>query len=260
MMMTNVVSERLCWILGIALFLSVAILSGIHGFMVSALFSLLIFFIFLLTAYPISRLLFTSKIEALIFSLPIGWAIHALILSLWGKFLGVNPISFSTYLALIFATSLVLFRKKKQEIAQADPAWDTRDSLLLLIWILATVLVISVPLIHVGSLTSQGYAYRAYFNADFFRNMAVVGSLGSSGIPPNNPYFTGVPLHYYWFFHVLVAFWRTLFPSYRLDFLLVQFTLVSASIFVSTLVVVLRRYLVSPQTSVLFVAGISHWG
>lgn len=160
--------------------------------------------------------------------------------------------SFLIYLGLILSTALILLKKQNGRFNvsgdETDANWSARDTLLLLIWGLATVLVISVPLIHVGTPTEHGYAYRAYFNADFFRNMAVVGSLSTSGIPPNNPYFSGTPLHYYWFFHVLVAFWRTLFSSYRLDFLIVQFTLVAVSIFASTLFVFLRRYLVSRKT------------
>lgn len=235
--------------MGLGLFASLTIVSGIHGFLLQAFFSLLTFLLFLVIAFPVSRYLFKSRIESLIFSFPIGWAIHSLLLSLWGSVVGISTMSFLIYLGLILSTALILFKKQNGRFNvfgnETDANWSARDTLLLLIWGLATVLVISVPLIHVGTPTEHGYAYRAYFNTDFVRNMAVVGSLINTGIPPNNPYFSGITLHYYWLFHILLAFWRTVFRSYRPDFMLVQFTLVAVSIFASTLFVILRKHFVS---------------
>jgi hypothetical protein len=250
-MKTDSAVTRLCWILGLFLFATIAVISGIHGFVFQAILSLLVLTLVLYIAYPLSRFLFHSRIDSIVFALPIGWAYHSVLLALWGWLFGINATAFIAYLALSIVIAFVLLKQtKKHPKLQTEPEsiWTATDTLTLLIWVFVVVLLIAIPLIHVGAPSEKGFAYRAYFNADFFRNMAVVGALGNSGIPPNNPYFSGVPLHYYWFFHVLLAFWKTLFFFYRLDYLLVQFTLVSVVVFASTLFVILRKYLNSRRT------------
>ena len=76
----------------------------------------------------------------------------------------------------------------------------------------------------------------------------MIGSLSHGNIPPTNPYVSGFELHYYWFFHLFVAFWKTIFPGYRPDFMLVQFSLVAVCIFVSSFYVIVRKYVSSQVT------------
>lgn len=245
--------KKLSAIAGFIFVASIIIVSGIHGYLLQAAGSLLLLIALLLTALPISRRLFRSGVNALIFAFPIGFILHGLFLSLWGKFFGISRISVLIYVATVILLAFILSKTTKSFSAQGSREmplqdWQASDALLLFVWLLLTLALVSIPLVHVGIETQNGYAYRAYFNADFFRNMAVVGSLSNSGIPPDNPYFSGVTLHYYWFFHVIVAYWKTLFPSFRLDFMLVQFTLVTISIFVASLVATLRRFISSRQT------------
>ncbi len=56
----------------------------------------------------------------------------------------------------------------------------------------------------VGGLTAKGYAFVPYFAWDFFNHISVCAEV-SRQMPPQNSYFAGQPLHYYWFFHVWPA-------------------------------------------------------
>src|SRR5262249_53494146 len=155
--------------------------------------------------------------------------IHAFLLSFVALIFGIHRITIIIYLVVAVVLSIFINRK------DAESEWKDGDWGLLFVWLIATIMIVSIPFIKVGEATTAGFAYRAYFNADFFRNMAVAGSLSTAGIPPDNPYLAGNPLHYYWFFHLLPAFWSKIIPSYRADFLLVQFSIVSALMFVAAL-------------------------
>ena len=115
---------------------------------------------------------------------------------------------------------------------------------MLLLWLGVIIAAVALPFLHVGYPTSQGYAYRAYFNADF-RNMAVAASLSHTGIPPNHPYFSGQPMGYYWFFHLIPAYWMKLFPSFPLESIMLQFHLAFALMFVAALFGTIRHFTVS---------------
>ena len=56
----------------------------------------------------------------------------------------------------------------------------------------------------VGGLTAKGYAFVPYFAWDFFNHISVCAEV-SRQMPPQNSYFAGQPLHYYWFFHAWPA-------------------------------------------------------
>lgn len=56
----------------------------------------------------------------------------------------------------------------------------------------------------VGVETALGKAYRAYFNGDFLKHVALIHEFSKPGFPPGNPYFSGETLHYYWFIYPMV--------------------------------------------------------
>ena len=76
-------------------------------------------------------------------------------------------------------------------------------------WLLASMLVppllVVIPFLKVGAETLEGVAYRAYFSADLMTHLSVVGELQKGAFPPENPFYAGEPLGYYWLFF--------LFPS-----------------------------------------------
>jgi hypothetical protein len=245
-------------ILAVLLFVSIVIISGIHGSLFISFLSLLLLLILLATTIPLSRFIFGDWPDAYVFAFPIGFIFHAILLSFMGSIFGIRAGLFVAYILAVILAAILFFVKQRQAPNQVDSqkpnaestdgSWNLPDSLWLWIWLLVLVLIVSVPLLKVGVEIPQGFAYRAYFDADFFRNLAVIGSLNSHGIPPDNPYVSGFILYYYWFFHIFIAFWKTIFPSYRSDFMLIQFTLVSICMFASSVFVLLRSVTVSRKT------------
>lgn len=235
-------------VLCILLFAAVVFLSGGHGQLLLSFLSLTALSLFCAMALPVSQILFPDKIYARLFAAPIGFVVHAFFLSLAGRFFGVHAWVLAVY-AVIAAVLFYILRKARQPLTE-NPEWDEADTFLLLAWMLLTVLLVALPFWNVGVLTENGFAYRAYFNADFFRNMSVSGALNSTGIPPDNPYVGGYVLSYYWFFHILPSFWQQAFPAYRPDFLMVQFSLFSLCLFVTCLFAAIKKFTVRRRTLV----------
>jgi hypothetical protein len=206
----------------------------------------------------LTRLLFPDPMDSRILVFPIGFVIHAVLLSFAGLIFGVHRWTIAVYLILtvLFWGYSELKTARKQKI---ETQWSRSDLLCLFLWLSIALAIVAVPFARVGAEIAEGYAYRAYFNADFFRNMAVSGSLSHSGIPPDNPYLGGHTLHYYWFFHLMDAYWRELLPFYRSDFLMVQFSLVAMLMFVAAFFVTLRRW-ISHRKTVLFLLPIFAFG
>lgn len=250
-------------ILALLVFAFVVFLSGGHGQLLWSLISLILLAILCGSALPLARLLFPDRARALLFAGPIGYLVHAVMLSLAGNLFGISVPTFAGYAVIALAALAWLQKKRPREYAGTED-WEETDTFLLLLWILASLLLVALPFWNVGVLTPGGYAYRAYFNADFFRNMSVAGALSSTGIPPDNPYVSGFVLNYYWFFHILLAFWQRILPGYRLDFMLVQFSLSSMSLFVMSLFAVIRGFSRNRRTLValfpLFAFGGSYEG
>lgn len=116
------------------------------------------------------------------------------------------------------------------------PATQPGDAVALALLAVIVPVIVGLPFAHVGELTPDGQAYRAYFTADYVWRRAVVIELAKGAAPlPLNPYFAGDVLHYYWMPHVLSAVqyrfagaWATLdelllIRSIAIDFFFVTF-------------------------------------
>ncbi len=193
------------------------------------------------TALPLSELLFNEKTAQRIFVFPIGFIFHAVLLSFVGYFFGINRITFAVYLALSAASFILAKRFKHFSSFAETKNPNIHDTVWLLIWLVIVAAAVFIPFYGVGRQTPDGFAYRPYFNADFFRNMSVAGSLASTGIPPMNPYFSGFTLHYYWFFHVMAAFIRTVFPQMQMDSIMVELSLLSTLMFAACMFFILKK-------------------
>jgi hypothetical protein len=55
-----------------------------------------------------------------------------------------------------------------------------------------------LPLSKIGYPLDGKYAYRAYFSSDYLKHYSVVEALNQGAVPPENLYFQGEALHYYW--------------------------------------------------------------
>ena len=223
-------------------FLAVAGISGHQESFGQSCLSLALAMLLCFTAYPLSRVIFPDPVEAMIFSFPIGFVLHSLVLSWLAAVWGIHTLAAGVYIFLCVGIFLAIEIRKLHSTDKKGNAWAASDFTLLFCWLCATTALVAIPLAKVGIATPDGVAYRAYFNADFFRNLGVAASLSTTGVPPLNPYFAGEPLRYHWFFMVLPSYWQGLFPYLRPDLIMVQFSLISVMMFCAALCVIVRRY------------------
>ncbi len=244
------------------LFVCVAVISGIHGYLLQSFVSLFVLVCFLALAYPFSAFLLGRGPNAIIFTIPVGYILHAVFLSLTGVIFGISVLSFILYF-FAFAALAFYFHRRSVPAAEAH-SWDQADWYLLFLWLFCTLAVLAIPFVHVGTPVSGGHAYRAYFNTDFFRHIAVAANLANHGIPPENPYFSDHILRYYWFFHIIPAFWLKLFPSFSADYMMLQFNVLLAMGFCAALYAGIRYFTQRKRTRVmtllLFLFGGSYEG
>lgn len=193
------------------------------------------------TALPVAELLFDEKAAQRIFVFPIGFIFHAVLLSFAGYIFGINRLTFVIY-SVLAATFFFLTQRFTRLSNQTETkSWTFQETVWLFAWLVIVAVAVFFPFSGVGRETQDGFAFRPYFNADFFRNMSVAGSLASTGIPPMNPYFSGYTLHYYWFFHLMAGFIRTLFPQMQMDSVMVQLSLLSTLMFSACMFFILKK-------------------
>ena len=83
------------------------------------------------------------------------------------------------------------------------PQTEPGDAIALALLLILVPIVVGWPFAHVGEMTGDGQAYRAYFTADYVWRRAVVIELAKGSPMPVNPYFAGDALRYYWMPHIL---------------------------------------------------------
>lgn len=242
---------------------SVAVISGTQGQMLQAVASAAMVLVLCSSTLPVVRFLAGPGAASIILAFPCGYLLHSLGLSLAAWAFGFNPVTLSAYAAASLLGAVWLWRRAKEPPEPVIP-WGHSESWILLIWLVAVTTLVAPAFLHVGAETPAGFAYRAYFNTDVFRNMATSGSLLRTGIPPDNPYFHGITLNYYWLFHVIPAFWMTVLPGYRVEFLFVQFAFATALAFAALLWACARRLARKAATTAwllpLFLLGGSYEG
>ena len=135
------------------------------------------------------------------------------------------------------------------------PQTEPGDAIALALLAIIVPLVVGWPFAHVGEITPDGQAYRAYFTADYVWRRAVVIELAKGAPLPVNPYFAGDVLHYYWMPHMLTgvqyrfaAAWATL------DELLLIRSIAIDLFFVAFLYGMARLFRVRPWAAALGVA------
>ena len=132
------------------------------------------------------------------------------------------------------------------------PATEPGDAIALALLVLIVPLVVGLPFAHVGEITPDGQAYRAYFTADYVWRRAVVIELAKGAALPVNPYFAGDLLHYYWMPHVLTgAQYRFAGSWASLDELLLIRSIAIDLFFVTFLYGMVRVFRVKPRAAAL---------
>src|SRR6185312_9620065 len=118
---------------GTIFFISVGILSGIHGSLLPSFLLLLLLIAFLLSALPLSRLLFRSNSEALIMAFPIGFILHTVLLAFCAICFGINRSTILVYLIATAAAAVAYnsYQRKTKPQIQSEQDWQSVDVALL---------------------------------------------------------------------------------------------------------------------------------
>lgn len=98
--------------------------------------------------------------------------------------------------------------------------------------VLLIVALLVLPYASVGKSTDSGIAYRAYYSGDYLKHVAVTAELTRGTIPPDNPYYAGEKLHYYWMFYLFPALMTGLVGAEHLEPVLKTTNLLFASVFI----------------------------
>ena len=136
------------------------------------------------------------------------------------------------------------------------PETERGDALALAALLLIVPIVTALPFAHVGEITPDGQAYRAYFTADYVWRRAVVIELAKGASPlPVNVFFDGDVLRYYWMPHILDgAQYRFAHAWATLDELLLIRSLAIDILFVAFLYGMVRVFRVRPWAAAVAVA------
>jgi hypothetical protein len=73
---------------------------------------------------------------------------------------------------------------------------------ILLAFVLLFLFLVLHPYSQAGKPVAEGFQYHELFSTVFFKHMSITGELARAEIPPENPFFVGQKLNYYWLFHV----------------------------------------------------------
>jgi hypothetical protein len=109
-----------------------------------------------------------------------------------------------------------------------------------------------LPFSRLGERLPEGSAYRAYFSSDYLKQFSLVHAVGKAGLPPANPYFSGVPLHYYWLPYATPSFVSKFSSS--VPRAMFSFSFMVNFLFVALLLLLLRQICSRCRTSPYFLA------
>ncbi len=188
------------WLISLTTFCLAGRVSPLAALVVAATFSAMTYagVVMLRRVLPAEQ----SKLCLIVFG-----AILGLMLGRAGLLLaGLVPALHAVGLLLVSILSLVLALLLKRAPALPSPGIEEdKREWVWLAGVAALVLLLMSPAYWgVGRLTERGYAFVAHFNTDFLQHAAAAAEL-TRGIPPQNPWFSGERLHYYWFYHLWPA-------------------------------------------------------
>ena len=138
---------------------------------------------------------------------PTAWMIGFIILTtviLITKSFGLTP-PVSMIVIIVCAGAMAIGTVKNGIVRNDNDPADGAIQQSCLVFVI-TGLVLLPVFLKVGYPTAMGDAYRAYFNGDFLKHIALIHEFAKSGMPPQNPFFGNEILHYYWFIYPVAAF------------------------------------------------------
>lgn len=120
---------------------------------------------------------------------------------------GVGWLTGRFSLGLVCTTSLLLCVGFHLVRARVSPPLlaDDPQRVWAMIGIWAVLAMIFLPYVFVGADTSQGFAYRPFFQADFFKHMGHTYAVTHGELPPVDLFSCRGSLHYYWLAYLMPA-------------------------------------------------------
>lgn len=178
-----------------------------------------------------------------------GYGVSSIVLlALWVT--GLRNTAALVILAPVIAGLALLPLRKRG--ALEPPSFCRRDLPALALLLLVIPLVVARPWAHVGQVTPEGRAYRAYFTADFIWRMAVAAEVAHGDMPPKNQFYRGDDLRYYWAADLLpAAEYRSFRHGVRLEDVLLANALVINVLFVAFLYAFARHWTTSASAAAL---------
>lgn len=151
---------------------------------------------------------FTSASIAMVYGVPLGYALTSLIViavvGIGGWNMSAIGCVYALLLAVLYGIARVRYGRRGDFVSAKD-GYDVALPLLVAIVLAAFVLLLSVPLARAGSLTDRGYAFAGLFGHDFILRATDSVSLAES-IPADNFFFHGQKTtNYYILWYILPA-------------------------------------------------------
>ncbi len=148
--------------------------------------------------YPLPAILFAGSV--------LGFVITSSLTTAFAYLFGFHRVGLAVLLLLVTLATLAWAYRAIRRYASAANSSGVPHThrLLLLASILSICLALLVPYRSFGNMSPHGLAFSELHKTDLLHHMTTFIAL-AKGIPPQNPYFSGEPLHYYWLSHVYPA-------------------------------------------------------
>jgi len=141
-----------------------------------------------------------SLLNQLVFGAVVAQTLGRMLIMLVGLVVRFDLVAYGVLGAAV-AASIAVARGADRPALTASEASVSRP----ILWLAAGLFVATgLAFAGVGVPTPAGFAFPSYFNDDFLHHTSVASELTRS-VPPTNPYLAGVPMHYYWFYHLWPA-------------------------------------------------------
>lgn len=217
--------------------------------MIDFFLNLILFLIFCSPGIPIGIWLCGKNIkdqpEGLFYGFLLGHLISTSLTLLLGYFFSfswLTLILYSIFLGIWLIASLRSFNLSWNKKVPLRP-WGRRDYLVLFTSLIFFLVLVVPPQLNMGRETPLGYAFYGSLASDSLRNLAIIAELSKGEIPPQNPYFSGETLHYYWLSFLAPAIiYKILGKDVSLQNLLTWHTLFAGSFFLIIFFSTLRLY------------------
>jgi hypothetical protein len=123
--------------------------------------------------------------------------VHSFAVPMWIVALFIAGFALAAF--LIFHNRLV---RDAKHVQLARSGIDLLPLGILLAFVLLFLFLVLHPYSQAGKPVAEGLQYHDLFSTVFFKHMSITGELARAEIPPENPFFVGQKLNYYWLFHV----------------------------------------------------------